>query len=56
MEHPHEQWITFENRKKKLSLFNYDAEALRDGSITKDDVHAGSCYRKNFLFNRLGLG
>ena len=54
MEHPHEHWIAFENRKKKLSLFASDANARR-WRITKNSVHAGSRYRKRFLVNRREL-
>ena len=51
MEHPHEHWIAFENRKKKLSLFDSDAEGER-WRLPKEHVHAGSRRRKPYLINR----
>ena len=54
MEHPHEHWIAFENRKKKLSLFDSDAESER-WRVAKEDIHAGTRRRKKCLVNRREL-
>lgn len=54
MEHPHEHWIAFMNGRKKLSLFDSDAEGER-WRIAKDDTHAGTRPRKKYLLNRREL-
>lgn len=54
MENPHEHWLAFENRKKKLSLFDSDVEA-EQWQIAKKDIHAGSRRRRKYRVNRREL-
>ncbi len=54
MEAPHEHWIAFENRKKKLAMFDSDADAER-WWVAKADIHTGTHRRKQYLLNRREL-
>ena len=51
MEDPHEHWVAFENKKRRLSLFDSDAKGER-WWIEKKDIHAGRRYRRKYLVNR----
>ena len=50
IEDPHEHWIAFENRKRKLALFDSDADD-DTRSIRKREIYAGKTMRRRWLVN-----
>ncbi len=54
MEHPHQHWIAFQNKRRALSMFDSDAMGKR-WRIRKKDIHAGQRCRKKFRVNRKEL-
>ncbi|MCY4498160.1 MAG: hypothetical protein OXC14_12830 [Rhodospirillaceae bacterium] len=50
IEHPHEHWIAFENRKRPLSVFDSDPDD-ETRRIRKNDIYAGERFRRKWLVN-----